>query len=198
MKHWCALVQPALRSSLLLMPIALGGCLARVPNQPDVAQSIVATVPVEVFVATPMAAAPPAIPAVRYTISTITPLSSAVPGNSYAAALLNASTKGIQITLQVNGLGAPTPPSVSYELVTDSGVFRPLADGEWGYVTAQGDHWMVAGRLVFIVPRELHRGQLVIADYYYPQMRAVTVTTPETLAPLIRRPLVRFTLDRLP
>lgn len=182
----------------LLLPLALGGCLARLPDQPGAAQIGTATVPPQVFAATPIAAAPPAIPAGRYILGPITGLNTAVPTSSYAAALLDSGTKGIQIALQVADLSLPAPPPVNYELVTASGVFRPLADGEWDQAIAQGTGWTIAGTLIFVVPRDLRAGQLMIVDYYYPQARSASVPTPAPLTPLIRRTLVSFALDRLP
>ena len=141
---------------------------------------------------------PSAPPQGRYTLSFPAGLDTADPANIYATALLQPDTKGLRLTLRVDDLSAPTLPAVNYELVTASGVFRPLADGEWNRATAQGEAWSTSGTLIFLIPRELHAGQLEIVDYYYPQVRPELQATPGPFAPLVRRILATLALDRLP
>ena len=184
--------------ALLFLPFALGGCLARVDDQAIPQSSAVATIQPRFFAATIAALPPSSPPPGRYTLGEMSILDPADPGTTYAAALLQPETKGLRLTIRADGLSAPVPPAVSYELVTASGIFRPLADGEWDRATAQGSGWSAAGTLVFIVPQSLHSGQLEIVDYYYPQMRPELQATPGSLAPLVRRIVVTIPLDRLP
>jgi len=184
--------------ALCLLPFALGGCLARVDGQTAPEASAVATVPIRLFTATVAALPPSSPPAGRYTLGAVTVLDPGDPATTYGAALLQPETKGLRLTLRADGLSAPAPPPVSYELVTASGVFRPLADGEWDRATAQGGGWSAAGTLLFVVPRDLRTGQLEIVDYYYPQARPELQATPGPLAPLIRRILATIPLDRIP
>ncbi len=184
--------------ALGLLPLALGGCLARAPEQAQSESGAVATVPARLFTATVAALPPSSPPSGRYTLGPLATLEPGDPASLYAAALLQPETKGLSLTLQVEGLSTPAPPAVSYELVTSSGVFRPLADGEWDRAKAQGGGWTASGTLIFVVPRDLHTGQLAIVDYYYPQLRAELQATPSPLAPLIRRILATFALDPIP
>ncbi len=154
--------------------------------------------PARFYTATIVALPPAAPPTGRYTLGTLALLDPADPATTYATALLQPETKGLRLLLRVDGLSAPAPPTVSYELVTASGVFRPLADGEWDRAVAQGNSWSASGTLVFIVPRELHTGQLDIVDYAYPQVRAEFQATPGPFTPLVRRTLATFALERLP
>jgi len=184
--------------ALTLLPLALGGCLAHTPEQLTTQSAAVATVPARFYTATIVALPPAAPPPGLYTLGTPALLDPADPATTYATALLQPETKGLRLLLRVDGLNAPGPPTVSYELVTTSGVFRPLADGEWDRAAPQGNSWSTAGMLVFIVPRELYTGQLDIVDYAYPQARAEFQATPGLLAPLVRRTLATFALERLP
>lgn len=131
-------------------------------------------------------------------LGTVAILDPGDPANTYATALLQPETKGLRLILRVDGLSTPAPPTVSYELVTVSGIFRPLADGEWDRATTQGGGWTASGTLIFVVPRDLRTGQLAIVDYYYPQVRPELQATPGSLAPLIRRTLATIVIDRLP
>lgn len=184
--------------ALALLPLTLGGCLMREPAQPTSAVGAVATVPARFFTATVAALPPSAPPTGRYMLGTITTLDPTDPANTYAVALLQPETKGLRLILRVDGLPTPAPPPVSYELVTASGVFRPLADGEWDRATMQGGAWSESGTLTFVIPRELRTGQLSVVDYYYPQIQPEIQATPGSLAPLVRRTLATFALDRLP
>jgi hypothetical protein len=120
------------------------------------------------------------------------------PANSYAVALLQPETKGLRLSLGVAGLSTSTPPAVRYELITANGVFQPLADGEWDRTSAPNGSWAASGTLIFVVPRDLHVGQLEIVDYYYPQARPELHPTTDPLSPLIRRTLATFPLERIP
>lgn len=184
--------------ALVTLPLALGGCLAREPDLLASETNAVATVPTRFFTATVAALPPSAPPQGCYTLGALTGLDTADPANTYATALLQPETRGLRLTLRVDGLSTPTPPPVNYELVTTSGVFRPLADGEWDRATAQGNAWSASGTLIFLVPREVHAGQLEIVDYYYPQARPELQATPGPPTPLVRRTLATFALDRLP
>ena len=184
--------------ALCLLPLALGGCIARVNEQVAPESSAIATVPIRLFTATVAALPPSSPPPGRYTLGSVTILDPGDPATTYAAALLQPETKGLRLTMRADGLSTPAPPSVSFELVTASGVFRPLADGEWDRATAQGGGWSASGTLIFVVPHDLHTGQLEGVDYYYPQARPELQATPGSLAPLIRRILATIPLDRIP
>ena len=183
--------------ALLALPFALGGCLARVTDEASPAANAVATVPSHFFTAT-VAALPPSSPPGRFALNAVGILDPGDPNTTYAAALLQPETKGLRLIVRADGLNAPAPPPVSYELVTASGVFRPLADGEWERATAQGDGWNATGTLLFVVPRDLRSGQLEIVDYYYPQARPELRSSHDPFAPLVRRMLATFPLGRLP
>lgn len=181
-----------------LLPLALSGCLARVPERATPESSAIATIPARFFTATVAALPPSAPPPGRYTVGPLVVLDPGDPASTYAAALLRSETKGLRLTLRAEGLSTAAPPMVSYELVTTSGVFRPLADGEWDRATVQGGGWTASGTLIFVVPRDLRIGQLEIVDYYYPQARPELQATPGIFVPLVRRNLATFTLDHLP
>lgn len=184
--------------ALGLLPLALGGCLARTNEQVTPESSAVATAPIRLFTATTVVLPPSSPPSGRYTFGAVTILDPGDPATTYAAALLQPETKGLRLTLRADGLSTPAPPSVSYELVTGHGVFHALADGEWERAKEQGGGWSAAGTLIFVVPRDLHTGQLEIVDYYYPQARPEFQVTPGPLAPLVRRILATIMLDRIP
>lgn len=184
--------------ALGLLPLALGGCTARAPEGVASEPNGVATVPPRFFTATVVAFPPSSPPQGRYTLGALALLDPGDPTGTYATALLQSDTKGLRLTLRADGLGTPAPPAVSYELVTASGVFRPLADGEWDRATAQRGGWTATGTLIFVIPRDLRAGRLDIVDYYYPQAHPETGPTPEPLAALARRILATFALDRLP
>jgi hypothetical protein len=154
--------------------------------------------PPRFFTATVVAFPPSSPPQGRYTLGALALLDPSAPTGTYATALLQPDTKGLRLTLRADGLGTPAPSAVSYELVTASGVFHPLADGEWDRATAQGGGWTATGTLIFVIPRDLRAGRLDVVDYYYPQAHPETGPTPEPLAALVRRTLATFALDRLP
>jgi hypothetical protein len=184
--------------ALVALPFALGGCLTHEPESLATEANPVATVPARFFTATVVALPPSAPPQGRYTLEAITSLDAADPANTYTAALLQPETKGVRLSLRVDGLPAPTLPLVSYELLTTGGVYRPLADGEWDRASPQVGGWSASGTLIFLIPRDLHAGQLAVVDYYYPQSRPDIAATPGPLAPLVRRTLATFILDHLP
>jgi hypothetical protein len=82
--------------------------------------------------------------------------------------------------------------------VTPVGVFVALAEGEWEHAVPVGDGYSADGILLFVVPRDLRAGRLEIVDYYYPRALPVGGPLAPTPAPLVRRVLAIFALDRLP
>jgi hypothetical protein len=189
---------PGRAVALLLLPLALGGCLARTASLTPVFTPAVATVPSTFLEATPAAEAPPAIPPGRYTLGQVTPLPSGDPRAGYATALLGQNAKFIQVALRVDGLRLATPPEVAYELVSPVGVFAALAAGEWEQALQTGNGYSADGVLLFVVPRDLRTARLEIVDYYYPRALPTGGIPAPTPAPLVRRVLATFTIERLP
>lgn len=102
--------------ALVTLPLALGGCLAREPEFLASETNAVATVPTRFFTATVAALPPSAPPQGRYTLGALTGLDTADPANTYATALLQPETRGLRLTLRVDGLSTPTPPPVNYRI----------------------------------------------------------------------------------
>lgn len=183
---------------LALLPLLLGGCLARTAAPTAAPVSLVATVPGSFLAATPAAEPPPALPAGRYTVGQVTALPSGDARAGYAAPILGQNAKFVQIALRIDDLRQPSPPEVAYELVTPVGVFVALAEGEWERAVPVGDGYSEDGVLLFVVPRDLRSGRLEVVDYYYPRAIVSGGATAPTPAPLVRRVLATFVLDRLP
>jgi hypothetical protein len=183
---------------LLLLPLALGGCLARTSSSTPARTPAVATVPGSFLEATPAVEAPPAIPPGRYTLGQVLSLPSGDPRASYAAPLLGQNARFIQVALRIDDLRLPAPPEVTYELVSPTGVFAALAAGEWERALPTGNGYSEDGVLLFVVPRDLRTARLEIVDYYYPQLLPSGGAPAPSPAPLVRRVLATFSFDRLP
>jgi hypothetical protein len=184
--------------ALLLLPLALGGCLARTPASPPARTPAVATVPGSFLEATPAVDAPPPLPPGRYTLGQVLALPGGDPRAGYAAPLLGQNAKFLQVALRIDDLRAPKPPEVAYELVSPVGVFVALASGEWERALSTGGGYSEDGVLLFVVPRDLRAARLEIVDYYYPRALAAGGAPTPTPVPLVRRVLVTFPLDHLP
>lgn len=183
------------RCAPLALAAALAGCLQRVPipAQPT-GTPPVATVPAAFFAATPPAIAvgvPEPFPG-RYTLAAVETLSPGDPRAAYAAPLLGADARFVQLTLVLTNLREPHAPPFFYELVTAGGVFGALASGEWEAVVPTGAAYRQDGVLLFVVPRTVREAQLEIVEYAYPRPAAGAAAT------LRRTVIAAFDLPRLP
>jgi hypothetical protein len=152
---------------LILLP-ALTACLQRVMvPAPDATPLAVATVPRGFFIATPLpsccpsSAAPSSFPG-HYILGTVEALTPGDERAAYAAPLLGNDTRFIQITLQITNLREPHTPPFVYELVTETGVFGALANGEWEAAVPTNTTYRQDGVLLFVVPGVLKSWSMLI------------------------------------
>ncbi|MGN6759187.1 MAG: hypothetical protein ACTHMJ_22690 [Thermomicrobiales bacterium] len=194
---------------LLLLPLALWGCLDHVASGVTPGQPAVATVPDAFFQATPVAccqtpeANGPVSQPGRYTLRGVTAVAQSDPAAGYALALAGPETRVVRIALSIDDLRDPRTPDTYYELVTSAGVFPALASGEWDPVTpvtvTSTTTYHQQGALLFVVPRAVVGGRLDIVAYYYPQPAPITNTAPApTPAPLVRQVVASFAIPSLP
>lgn len=193
---------------LLLLPLALGACLQRVPSSPVVGSPVAATVPPAFFEATPAACCRTAVAGAervipgRYTLREVATVPTDDPRAAWAAPAVGRGAKIVLATVSAAGLRQPITPDLAYELVTDEGVFAALAGGEWDAPAPAGGSpatYRQDGALLFVVPRAVRAGRLDIVEYYYPFVAAsgagVLAPTP---VPLARRLIASFAIDRIP
>ena len=194
---------------LLLLPLALWGCLDHVASGVTPGQPVVATVPDAFFQATPAAccqtpeANGPVSQPGRYTLRGVTTVAPGDPAAGYALALAGPEARVVRIALSIDDLRDPRTPDAYYELVTSAGVFPALASGEWDPVTpvtvTNATTYHQQGALLFVVPRAIVSGRLDIVAYYYPQPVTVTDNAPApTPAPLVRQVVASFAIPSLP
>src|SRR4051794_11689163 len=110
---------------LLVCLATLAGCLQRVTAPPPLPSTpAVATVPAAFFAATPYSRTPTAeTTRQHFILGKVETLAADDPRASYATPLRQRDTGFVQVSLRIVGLDDPHTPAVSYELITEVGVF---------------------------------------------------------------------------